>query len=132
MSSCQCDQLFAVGVKERAHFDDERAGVFLDQGRKGRIDVGFGSGSENEKLLRDSTRRCLDIFDPRSGNRIIRVDEGGDDGGIRYQFDGRVAGRLPTAFAIKTLPPIGAATEEPPLPSCGLRSLAQNIRRASS
>jgi hypothetical protein len=86
MSSRQCDQPFAVGVKERAHSDDERAGVFLDKGRKSRVDVRFGGGGENEELLRDCKRRCLDISDPRSGKLLIRVDEAGDDASIRHHI----------------------------------------------
>jgi hypothetical protein len=38
---------------------------------------------------------------------------------------------VPTAFVVKMLSPIGAANEEPPLPSCGLRLLPQNIRRSA-
>jgi hypothetical protein len=37
--------------------------VFLDEGRKSRVDVRFGGGGENKELLRDRTRRCLDISD---------------------------------------------------------------------
>jgi hypothetical protein len=36
---------------------------------------------------------------------------------------------VPTAFVVKMLSPIGAANEEPPLPSCGLPLVPQNIRR---
>ena len=47
MARRQRQELLAPAVEERIATDDERAGMHLDQGREGGIDLAFGAGLQD-------------------------------------------------------------------------------------
>ena len=54
----QCCKLISLVVEQRICGDDERTSTLFDNARKGRIDLGFGTGAQYSKLsLQD--QNCL-------------------------------------------------------------------------
>ena len=51
----------------------------VEPGRKGRLDIAFGAGVEDQKLQPERMRRPLHVSLIGLGNRIARVDEHGNE-----------------------------------------------------
>jgi len=78
--------LDTTGNEQRVGTDHECVGPLLYDGRKGRIDVAIGGGSEDLDLPRDSGSNRLRVFGHDLGIRSFRIDEDGKASSCRQQF----------------------------------------------
>ena len=83
---CQRHELLAPAVEERIAGDDERAGMQLDEGGEGGVDLAFGAGLQDMELHPLRARRFLHVSHHALGIRIVRVHEQGDHPGLGNQL----------------------------------------------
>ena len=86
MACCQRHKLLAPADEERVAADDERAGLQLDEGGEGGVDLAFGASLQDLELHPLRARRFLHVSDHALGNRIVRVHEQGDHPGLGNQL----------------------------------------------
>ena len=86
MACRQRHELLAPVVEEWIGADDERAGLQLDKGREGGLDVALGAGLQDMELHPLRARRFLHVSDHALGARIVRVHEQGDHPGLGNQL----------------------------------------------
>ena len=72
--------VFAVGG------DDERAGLPLDEGGEGGVDLTFGAGLQDIELYPLRARRFLHVSDLELGIRVVRVHQQGDHPSLGNQL----------------------------------------------
>ena len=86
MACRQRHELLAPAVEERIGADDERAGMQLDEGGEGGVDLAFGAGLQDRELHPLRARRFLHVSDDALGIRIVRVHQQGDHPGLGNQL----------------------------------------------
>ena len=86
MACRQRHELLAPAVEERIGADDERAGMQLDEGREGGVDLAFGAGLQDMELQPLRARRLLHVSHRCARHRIVRVHEQGDHLGLGNQL----------------------------------------------
>ena len=86
MARCQRHELLAPAGEERIGADDERAGLQLDEGGEGGVDLAFGAGLQDRELHPLRARRFLHVSNDALGIRIVRVHQQGDHPGLRNQL----------------------------------------------
>jgi hypothetical protein len=77
--------LVTAGVEERIGHDDDSAGPLFDEGREGRLNVGFGADVQIQVLLPQPVRCFHDFGFVDGGIRIVRVRQNRNHGGARHQ-----------------------------------------------
>ena len=75
--------LFALGVEERIGGDEKSSDPLLRHRSERQIDLVFISGLQQEDRPTNFLRRGFHVSDDGLGRRIFRIDEMGDDRGLR-------------------------------------------------
>ena len=86
MARRQRHELLAPAVEERIGADEERAGLQLDEGGEGGVDLAFGAGLQDMELHPLRARRFLHVSHHALGTRIVRVHQQGDHAGLGNQL----------------------------------------------
>jgi hypothetical protein len=86
MACRQRDELIAVTGEQRIGVDDECAGLLLDKGSEGRLEVAFATGIEYQQFHPEQARCALSFFCVRFSGRSGWIDEKGDRGGCGHQL----------------------------------------------
>ena len=75
MARRQRHELLAPIVEERIVADDQRAGMQLDEGREGGVDLAFGAGLQDRELHTLRARRFLHVSDHALEQPDVRIHE---------------------------------------------------------
>ena len=73
MACRQRHELLVPAVEERLGADEERAGLQLDDGREGGVDLAFGAGFQDMELQPLRAHRFLHVLDHALGIRIVSL-----------------------------------------------------------
>src|SRR6266446_3731051 len=82
----ECNDLIPPGKEKRIGFDQCRFDFFLNESRKGCIEVALGAGPDDNELLSKLLRRCLCVSRGGLGIWIVRVHQHTDHSGGGHQF----------------------------------------------
>jgi hypothetical protein len=86
MACRQRHDLLAPEHEEWVGRDEERAGLPLDEGSEGGVDLAFGAGLQDMELHSLHSRRFLCLSHYGLDSRIVRVHEQGDHPGLGNQL----------------------------------------------